>query len=197
MKPIKKLAMLDLNGTVIKSRRDDGFVTTRDEWTWEDGAPEALQLLANNGWMMAVVTNQPAEHRFPNVTHQRMEYLMGYVRGAMEEVAQSSIPFFVCYHDVKHSCSCRKPHPGALRRAFNYFCPGGGLTTERDEWDVWMVGDKLSDIEAGESFGANVCGVNSTPLASLGGFQYRYRPTLLDAVKDILLCDRSPNEDLH
>ena len=52
---------------------------------------------------------------------------------------------FVCYHDDKDGCTCRKPLPGLLHQAADRYCI--------DLSASFMVGDRWKDIEAGQSAG--------------------------------------------
>ena len=52
---------------------------------------------------------------------------------------------FVCYHDDKDNCNCRKPKPGLLLQAIK-------------KWNVdfkksFIIGDRWRDIQAGEKIG--------------------------------------------
>jgi len=108
--------------------------------------PEALARLGALGYTLAVVTNQPAAAK-GKTTRQNLEHTHARVlelataRGAM--IASSQI----CFHRSEDGCACRKPRPGMLEAAFAAL---GGATKDH----VWMVGDGVTDVEAGVRFGA-------------------------------------------
>ena len=52
---------------------------------------------------------------------------------------------FVCYHDDKDNCDCRKPKPGLLLEA--------GKKWNVDFKKSFMIGDRWRDIEAGKNLG--------------------------------------------
>ena len=52
----------------------------------------------------------------------------------------------VCPHSDEDSCECRKPKPGLL---LNYLRTQSTKPTE-----IWMVGDRQVDIDAGDAVGA-------------------------------------------
>jgi D-glycero-D-manno-heptose 1,7-bisphosphate phosphatase len=52
---------------------------------------------------------------------------------------------FHCPHEVSEGCGCRKPLPGMLTRALERFAIDPGRS--------WVVGDSLSDLEAGRAVG--------------------------------------------
>ena len=73
--------------------------------------PGALAALKERGFLLLVVTNQPDVARG---SQQRA------VVESMHEALRAALPiddFFVCYHDDKDVCDCRKPKPGLLLQA--------------------------------------------------------------------------------
>jgi len=109
------------------------------------GVPEALSRLTRAGWGLAIVSNQPSSAKGKTSkenlekTHQRIVEL---IQAAGGRISSSHI----CYHRSEDKCSCRKPRTGLLEEAFrqnpSYAKP-----------DSWMVGDGITDVQAGQSFG--------------------------------------------
>ena len=52
---------------------------------------------------------------------------------------------FVCYHDKKDNCDCRKPKPGLILRAAEKY--------RLDLSQSWMAGDRWKDVAAGRAAG--------------------------------------------
>jgi len=103
------------------------------------GVEEALGLLAGEGLLLVVVTNQPdvARGTLRKDDVERIhEHLMG--RLPLDAV-------FACYHDDADGCECRKPRPGLLRAAADEH----GI----DLRGSFLVGDRWRDIEAGRAAG--------------------------------------------
>jgi D-glycero-D-manno-heptose 1,7-bisphosphate phosphatase len=103
------------------------------------GAGAALSALAGAGFLLFVVTNQPDVARG---TQRRAE-----VEAMHAEMART-LPvdgFYVCYHDDKDGCDCRKPLPGLLTRAADEH----GVALEAS----YMIGDRWRDVEAGQKAG--------------------------------------------
>lgn len=104
------------------------------------GAITSLQKLADSGYVLIGITNQPDVAR----GSQSRE-----VVESINEFIQSGLPvreIFVCYHDNVDECDCRKPRPGLILRA-----------AEKYKLDLpmsWMVGDRWKDIVAGQAAGA-------------------------------------------
>jgi D-glycero-D-manno-heptose 1,7-bisphosphate phosphatase len=103
------------------------------------GVPEALTALHKAGFLLIVVTNQPDVARgtialsdVEDINHYLQQYL------PIDE-------FRVCYHDNQSGCDCRKPLPGLLTAA--------ALAHDIDFTNSFMVGDRWSDIEAGNQAG--------------------------------------------
>jgi D-glycero-D-manno-heptose 1,7-bisphosphate phosphatase len=140
---------LDRDGVVIE---DAHHVGTPDRVRLLPGAAEAIAALNRAGWPVVVVTNQAgvAKGLFPFAAVDRVhahlrEQLAGY-RARVEA-------FYFCPHHpegevepFRVECQCRKPQPGMLRRA----AAEHGLDLARS----WMIGDRVSDLEAGAAVGA-------------------------------------------
>ncbi len=99
----------------------------------------ALSRLKQHGFLLVVVTNQP------DVARQTVS------RDVVEGIHQflsSQLPlddFFVCFHDDKDKCDCRKPLPGLLLRA--------AAKHRLDVKGSYLIGDRWRDIEAGVAAG--------------------------------------------
>ena len=108
--------------------------------------PDALATIAGLGYALAIVTNQPAAAK-----GKTTEKNLADVHARIVEVAQSAGAVIrssqICLHRSEDGCACRKPKPGMLETAFRAL---GGKTKE----DLWMVGDGVTDVEAGARFGA-------------------------------------------
>jgi D-glycero-D-manno-heptose 1,7-bisphosphate phosphatase len=103
------------------------------------GAGECLARLHEAGYLCICVTNQPDFARGTR-TLENIADMNAKVVAALPLDA-----LFVCLHDDRDECACRKPKPGLLLEAAR-------------KWDVdltasWMVGDRASDVEAGRAAG--------------------------------------------
>lgn len=103
------------------------------------GVPEACRRLAEDGWLLIVVTNQPDIAR-GTTTREAAE--------AITSVVTKGLPItevVMCPHDDSDGCDCRKPLPGMITEAAR-------------RWDIdlgtsVLVGDRWRDIEAGRQAG--------------------------------------------
>jgi D-glycero-D-manno-heptose 1,7-bisphosphate phosphatase len=110
------------------------------------GAITSLQRLADCGYVLIGITNQPDVARG---TQSR-----GIVE-SINQLIQCRLPIreiFVCYHDDIDNCDCRKPKPGLIWQAAKKY----GL----DMSVSWMVGDRWKDITAGRAAGLKTIFVN-------------------------------------
>ena len=135
---------LDRDGTL---NRDKGYVHLWADWEWLPGAPEALARLKEAGYQLVVVTNQAgvAKGLYQEEAVRELHRLVN------QDLAGRGLPtldaFYHCPHHPDYSgpCSCRKPAPGLIRLAASE----RGLDLTRS----FLIGDKLSDTEAGRAAG--------------------------------------------
>jgi histidinol-phosphate phosphatase family protein len=109
------------------------------------GVADALALLCQSGFHLAIVTNQPASAK--GKTTQK-NLLDAHEKVLSLAQAQGAIirDSFICFHRAEDNCSCRKPKTGLLEQALTAH-PGF------DKGSVWMVGDGVTDVEAASRFG--------------------------------------------
>ncbi len=103
------------------------------------GAISSIQRLAERGYVLIGITNQPDVARG---TQSRE------VVESINAIILSCLPLreiFVCYHDNNDNCDCRKPKPGLILRAADKY--------RLDLSQSWMVGDRWKDIAAGQAAG--------------------------------------------
>ena len=139
---LKPAVFLDRDGVIVIPEFRDGrsFAPLRleDFKLYPDAAP-SLGRLKREGFLLAVVTNQP------DVGHGRI--LRSEVE-AMHEILQGELPIDAlkaCFHRQDEHCHCRKPKPGMLLEAADEL----GINLKRS----FMVGDRSSDVEAGRAAG--------------------------------------------
>jgi D-glycero-D-manno-heptose 1,7-bisphosphate phosphatase len=115
------------------------------------GAARALRRLAEAGWMLVGVSNQPAAAK-GTVTREQLEAVQASVLGLLAAEGVRFDAFRVCLHhpggvvpELTADCECRKPAPGMLQSAAR----GLGIDLRRS----WMIGDTDSDVLAGRAAG--------------------------------------------
>ena len=104
-----------------------------------EDVPQCLQDLKKAGFLLIGITNQPDVSRGT----QKKETVEAIHSGLIRALPLERI--FVCYHDDRDSCSCRKPLPGLLLQAAEEY----GI----DLPSSFIIGDRWKDVEAGKRAG--------------------------------------------
>ncbi len=130
------------------------------------GVAEALRVLNHVGLPCAVVTNQPIIAR-GELTVDDVAELHAQLNAALEAQAPGAAVslFLVCPHhpnadrrELRVDCACRKPRPGLLFAA--------ARRLDLDLSRTIVVGDRLSDLHAGELAGCRTVLVRSSETAA-------------------------------
>jgi D-glycero-D-manno-heptose 1,7-bisphosphate phosphatase len=110
---------------------------------------EAIKLL--KGFLIVVVTNQAGVAKGYFTEYQVIEANI-YIKNALAKQSAYIDKFYYCPHHPEgivdrytKKCYCRKPEPGMLKKA--------ELELDIDLSQSFLVGDKLSDIQAGSVAG--------------------------------------------
>jgi D-glycero-D-manno-heptose 1,7-bisphosphate phosphatase len=144
----KPAVFLDRDGVLNEDR---GYVHRWEDFSFLPGAIDALRQLQQKGYLLVVITNQSAVARGlcaeadVLALHERM-------RAFLRERGIELAGIYHCPHhpqgsvsDYAIACSCRKPEPGMILRA----AQAHGIDLSRS----LLVGDKISDLEAGRAAG--------------------------------------------
>ncbi|MDD2478720.1 MAG: D-glycero-beta-D-manno-heptose 1,7-bisphosphate 7-phosphatase [Victivallaceae bacterium] len=142
---MNKACFLDRDGVI---NEEVNYLHEPDKTIIMPGTAEALKLLKSHGFIAVVVTNQAGvargyyEETDIHAVHQRIEELLAAEGAALDD-------FFYCPHHEKFTgeCKCRKPNPGMLLKAI--------AKHNIDPTQSFMVGDRLTDLEAGHSAGCS------------------------------------------
>ena len=143
---LAKAVFIDKDGTLVE---DVPYNVDPALVRFTPHAIEGLRLLADAGYRIVVVTNQPgvALGRFD------LDALRHLQAALTRMLAQAGVPltgFQACPHapaapGAVAACQCRKPAPGMLLQA--------AARLELNLGASWMVGDILDDVEAGHRAG--------------------------------------------
>jgi D-glycero-D-manno-heptose 1,7-bisphosphate phosphatase len=127
-----------INRAVVRSGRP--YAPTKiEDFHILDGVPEAVGMLRAAGFLIVVVTNQP-----DIATGKQTSALLEQMHAMMRETVDIDA-IYVCPHDDRANCACRKPKPGLLLMA----AENRQIALDQS----WLVGDRWRDIEAGQSAG--------------------------------------------
>lgn len=144
---------LDRDGVLNRNLPNGRFVNRWEEFELLPGVEDAIAALNQSGRAVIVITNQRGialglySRNDLDGMHDRLRERLA-ARGARLDA------IYVCPHD-DGQCNCRKPLTGLFEQAFKDF------PAASPENSV-MVGDSLSDIEAGSRLGMRTVFVTSS-----------------------------------
>jgi D-glycero-D-manno-heptose 1,7-bisphosphate phosphatase len=152
-----KAVFLDRDGVInaLVYHQEQGIIDspfTVEQFGLLPHAGEAVRKLREMGYKLVLVSNQPGIAK-GHLTGEVFEK----IREKMEKELARDDAFldaqYYCFHhpeavleNMRVACGCRKPRPGLLLKA-----------AEEMQLDLsrsWMIGDGLTDIQAGKSAGA-------------------------------------------
>jgi histidinol-phosphate phosphatase family protein len=145
------LILLDRDGVINKMVVDSEHGTIDSplhpaQVEMVSGAPEVLARLSAAGFRLAIVSNQPAAAK-GKTTVKNLEDVHAKVVMLVQAAGAKIASSHICFHRAEDHCACRKPKTGLLEDAFHQ-----NQAENRD--GSWMVGDGITDIQAGQTFGA-------------------------------------------
>ena len=133
---------LDRDGVINEERAD--YVKNWQEFRFLPGALQAIASLTQAGFRTFVISNQSAINR-GLASVEDVEEIHRRMKNEIERAGGDVEAILYCPHTPRENCRCRKPRPGLLEKAAKNY----GLELER----CYLIGDKLSDIEAGRAVG--------------------------------------------
>ena len=161
----KSAIFLDRDGVINKNR--DDYVKNVSELEIFSFISNPIKKLKELGFQIIVITNQSAINR-GLTSHRNVKEIHDSINDFLKKNDTSIDYFYYCPHSPHENCLCRKPKPGLLFQAANEL--------DIDLHSSWMIGDRDSDIIAGESVGCKTIKIKSDM-------------TLEDAVKILMESD--------
>lgn len=138
-----KLVVIDRDGVINKD--SPAYIKSSDEWHPIAGSLEAIALLNQAGFTVAVATNQSGIAR-GLYTEESLQAIHEKMHLATQNKGGKIDSLFYCPHGPEDNCPCRKPKPGLLEQIAEHY----GVSLE----DVPYVGDSYRDLEAAMNAGA-------------------------------------------
>ncbi len=132
-----KLVILDRDGVINQDSAN--FIKNPNEWIPIPGSLEAITLLNQSGFRVALATNQSGIARglfdmaTLNAIHDKMHRALAQIGGRIDAM-------FYCPHAADDHCDCRKPKTGMIEDIARRFLV--------DLSRVYAVGDSLRDLQA-------------------------------------------------
>jgi len=161
---LRKALFLDRDGVI---NIDHSYVYKIEEFEFVEGIFKFLKEAQKRGYLLIVVTNQSGIGR-GYYSLEDFEKITDFMVKKMQEegVDIKKEQIFFCPHSPESNCSCRKPEPKMILDA-------------KDEFDIdlsksILIGDKVSDIEAGirAGVGKNILIDKDSPISmeAIDGF---------------------------
>lgn len=155
---MKKALFLDRDGVI---NIDKNYLYKIEELEFCDGIFELCRYFQNRGYIIVIVTNQSgiargyySEEDFLKLTHFMLDIFK------QEGIEISSVKYCPHHPDFTGVCECRKPSSGMILEVSKE------LNIDLDA--SILIGDKLSDIQAGKEAGVGLnCLVNSNNINSI------------------------------
>ncbi len=150
-----KTVFFDRDGIVNLPPPESEYVLSRDQFEITPAFPAVLRAVTDLGYTSLVVTNQRCIDRklidaeTLNRIHERL------CQRLRQEHGITLLEVLYCPHGPSDRCACRKPLPGMLQDAARRY--GIDLTSS------WMIGDRMTDVEAGRRAGCRTILVNAAP----------------------------------
>jgi D-glycero-D-manno-heptose 1,7-bisphosphate phosphatase len=132
-----KLVILDRDGVI--NQDSSNFIKNPNEWIALPGSLEAIALLNQSGFRVAIATNQSGIARglfdmaTLNAIHDKMHRALAQAGGRIDAL-------FYCPHSAEDNCTCRKPKTGMIEDIARRFSV--------DLTEVFGIGDSLRDLQA-------------------------------------------------
>lgn len=147
---MKKVVFLDRDGTI---NIDTGYVHLVSEWQFADKAQEALKMLQDSGFTLAIATGQSGIGR-GMYDESAMQLLHTHMNAVLSQSSVHIEAIAFCPHAPQDNCECRKPRPGMAKAIEQQI---GSI----DYVHSWMIGDKLTDVGFGKAIGAKTALIKS------------------------------------
>jgi D-glycero-D-manno-heptose 1,7-bisphosphate phosphatase len=138
-----KVAFLDRDGVINK---DAGYTYRVDDFEFTDGCIDALKIFQEKNYKIIIVTNQSGIGR-GYYSEDDYQQLTCWYRQQLLDQGITITDVFHCPHTPENLCACRKPREGLFLQAAQKY--------EIDFSSSFMVGDKISDLQAAKKMGVD------------------------------------------
>jgi len=171
---MNKAVFLDRDGTIIE---DVGDLNNPIDIKFIPGSIEAIKKLNQAGYKVVVITNQSGVAR-GLIREDMLQTIDKTVQKTILAGGGQLDAIYYCPHHPQHGhypykrvCNCRKPGPGMILKA--------AKDLKLDLAQSYMIGDKISDVEAGINAGVK-------PILVLTGQSARFKEKA--AEKMVAIC---------
>ncbi len=149
-----RYVFLDRDGVLNRKPPEGDYVRDWSQWTWLPGAMEAIGRMNRAGLTVIVVTNQRGI-ALGLYTEAQLQQIHHNMKADLAERGVCVDAIYYCPHD-RGACDCRKPGTGMFEQARKDF-------PEINADNSIMIGDSLTDIQAGQSLGMKTIFIQGEP----------------------------------
>jgi len=175
---MNKTVFIDRDGVIVEENNYNKI----EQLKLIEGSAKAIKLLNKNNFLTIIITNQAgvAKNYF---TENDVIIFNNKLKEKLKEHNNCHIDaIYYCPHHPNSNCECRKPKSGMLYTAKGKF--------DIDFTESFMIGDKITDIEAGDNVGCKtimvMTGYGKENVNIKTNKSYHVAENLYDAVKFII-----------
>jgi D-glycero-D-manno-heptose 1,7-bisphosphate phosphatase len=172
---IVRYVFLDRDGVLNRKLPEGAYVSDWAQFQWLPGAVEAVARMNRAGLTVIVVSNQRGI-ALGRVSVEQLDLIHDQVRSHLALHGARLDAIYYCPHD-HGECNCRKPGTGLFEQAAKDF-------PQVDAANSVVIGDSLSDIQAGHRLGMRTIFIQGEPDRQKAGAQAA--ASLADGVADSL-----------
>jgi D-glycero-D-manno-heptose 1,7-bisphosphate phosphatase len=173
---IVRYIFLDRDGVLNRKLPEGAYVGEWAQFEWLPGAVEAVARMKRAGLTVIVVSNQRGI-ALGRITVTQLEDVHETMQNHLARKAARLDGIYYCPHDYGE-CHCRKPGTGLFEQAFQSF-------PQANAGNSVVIGDSLSDIQAGLRLGMKTIFIQGEPDRQKEGAEVAV--TVADAVAGSLL----------
>jgi D-glycero-D-manno-heptose 1,7-bisphosphate phosphatase len=173
---IVRYVFLDRDGVLNRKLPEGAYVSAWAQFQWLPGAVEAIARMNRAGLTVIVVSNQRGI-ALGRVSVEQLELVHDQMRSHLAGQGARLDAIYYCPHD-RGECNCRKPDIGLFEQAMNDF-------PQVNANNSVVIGDSLSDIQAGRRLGMKTIFIQGEPDRQKAGAQAA--ASLADGVASSLL----------
>ncbi len=147
---------LDRDGVIIQNKAD--YIRTWKDVVFIPNSLTALARLKTSLYKIAIITNQSGIGR-GLIEPQTARQINHQLTDEISKTGGRIDGVFMCPHHPEDGCACRKPRPGLIFQAAE--------ALQIDLKNSILVGDNLTDLQAGQSAGVAQLALVRTGLGSV------------------------------
>src|SRR3984885_7514683 len=173
---IVRYVFLDRDGVLNRKLPEGAYVSDWAQFEWLPGAVEGIARM-NPAGLTVVVGSNPRGVALGRLSVEQLELIHGQMQDHLAENDARLDAIYYCPHD-HGECHCRKPDSGLFEQAFKRF-------PQANAGNSVVIGDSLSDIQAGQRLGMKTIFIQGEPDRQKAGADAA--ASLADAVAGSLL----------